>query len=367
MPPPIETPNSLPTPVPGAVWIGANWERAALDRDWRPNDLARGPNGWVAGGDARCRVPGCGRALAATWFSTDGLTWNGGPVPEGRRAVIGTVASDGERWFAAGVADSGIGEDFRRKVVIWRSPDGQTWTPVGSIPLGLPEKGIGPIGELAAGPGGVILSWVDPGDPEARTVYWSENGEEWEPVEKETFGLQRGAYLQVNTVKVVDGRFVMVLNCECGTVWSSSDGRKWRADATLGPAFGADVASDERVLVVLLDDDEECDCRVRVITLPNGRTGWTVASEVLPFGDPLATYAGDTFIATGWTEPPDDLQQSAHVFTSPDGRNWTEFVPAPFRMNDCYATSLEGADDRAILLGRDGCAGIWVSLAPGAG
>jgi hypothetical protein len=87
---------------------------------------------------------------------------------------------------------------------------------------------------------------------------------------------------------------------------------------------------------------------------------------VLPFADPLATYAGDTFVATGWTEPPDDVDQSSHIFTSSDGLSWTEFVPPPFRMNDCTPRALEGGDDRVVFLGRGGCEGLWVSLAPDA-
>lgn len=146
-------------------------------------DIARGPSGWVAGGYVKCPDPGCRGIVAAAWFSTDGITWTSGPVSDGRQASIGTVATDGDRWYAAGVASERDGDRFRVKALIWRSPNGREWKLVGSILLRPPEKGLGPIGELAAGPGGVILTWVDPGDPEQSTVYWSENGETWLPID----------------------------------------------------------------------------------------------------------------------------------------------------------------------------------------
>ncbi len=326
-------------------------------------DIARGPGGWVAGGWARCREPGCGRFVAATWFSADLITWTGGPVALGRQSGIGTVATDGERWFAAGVGTERDGETFRQEALIWRSPNGREWTLVGSIPLAPPEEGIGPIGELAAGPGGVILSWVDPGDPERRTVYWSENGETWLPIDKANFGLPPDGYLWVNTVEVADGRFVMVLNCDCGTVWSSSDGRNWRLDATLGTNAGADVASDGRRVIVV---DEHCaeECELHIWISDEGRTGWTRAPQVLQVGEPRLTYAAGTFILTGEIDAGDDADRGVHVFTSSDGTSWTEFE-TDLRLRSCYAGALEGAPDRVVLLGVEECEGIWVSRAPG--
>jgi hypothetical protein len=341
----------------------------AIDKDWRLADIARGPEGWVAGGSMRCREQGCGRWVAATWFSTDGVTWTGGPVPDGRQASIGTVATDGDRWFAAGSVAERVEGVFRWVALIWRSPNGRAWTLVGSIPLGPPEKGAGPIGELAAGPGGVILTWVNPGEPELHTVYWSENGEIWQPVDKAMFGLPPDGVLAPWGETVVDGRFVIVTNCgACGTVWSSRDGRDWRLDA---PTFsedtaGLDVASDgRRVVVVIVDEQCAGACQVRILISDDGKTGWTPAPEVLPAGDPLVTYAADTYIVTTSIWDRDD-PFGVHVFTSPDGLRWTEFAETDFRSTDCYARELEGAEDRVVMLGGGGCEGLWVSRAPGA-
>lgn len=315
----------------------------------------------------RCREQGCGRSVAATWFSTDGFTWTGGPVPDGRQATVGTVATDGDRWFAAGSVAERVGDTFRWKALIWRSSNGRDWTLVSSIPLGPPEKGSGPIGELAAGPGGVILTWLDPGDPELRTVYWSENGETWLPVDKAMFGLLPDGGLGVWGETVVDGRFVIVTNCGgCGTVWSSRDGRDWRLDATLSEdAAGLDVASDGRQVVVVLVDEQCAEtCQGRILISDDGRTGWTPAPQILPVGDPVVTYAADTYIVTTYIWDRDDPRFGAQVFTSPDGLRWTEFVETDFRSTDCYARELEGADDRVVMLGGGGCEALWVSLAP---
>jgi hypothetical protein len=111
--------------------------------------------------------------------------------------------------------------------------------------------------------------------------------------------------------------------------------------------------------------DEQCAeaCQVRILISDDGRTGWTPAPQTLPVGDPLVTYAADTYIVTTGIGHRDGAQ----VFTSPDGLRWAEFVETDFRSTgstDCYARELEGADDRVVMLGGGGCEGLWVSLAP---
>lgn len=361
---PTEAPREAPTQVPGPPPIGAAWELATTIDDGMVSDVARGPSGWVAGGWVRCREPGCGRYVAAAWFSTDGLTWAGGPVPDGRQAIIGTVATDGDRWFAAGVGSEQDGETSRQKALIWRSSRGREWKLVGSIPLGPPEKGIGPIGELAAGPGGVILTWVDTGDPERSTVYWSENGETWRPIDKAIFGLPPDGSLGLSTATVVDGRFVLVGTHDNGTVWSSSDGRDWSLDATFGPSAGVDVASDGRRVIVV---DEQCaeECEFRIWISADGRTGWKRAPQVLQVEEPWVTYAAGTFIVAGEKDGGDDADRGVHIFTSPDGMSWTEFE-TDLLLKSCYTGALVGAEGRVVLLGLNECSGIWVSRAPGA-
>ena len=362
------SPSGGPTPVPGGTPIGAAWELVHTPRRAAVADIARGPDGWVAGGWAKCREKGCGRFVAATWFSSDGITWTGGPIALGRHSGISTVATDGDRWFAVGYGSEGRGEAFRQEALIWRSPNGRDWTQVGSMPLDPPEKGLGAIGELAAGPGGLVLTYFDPVDPEPVAAYWSENGETWQPIDNAVFRLPPDQLLAFfDAAMVVDGRFVMASVCgDCGTVWSSRNGRDWRLERTLNQtARGLAIGSDgRRVVVAVSVGDCASECAVEIWRSDDGRTGWERTPQVLPVGEPRLTYAAESFILTGTIEDRDDPDEGAHVFTSPDGLTWTEFVETDFDVTECYFEALEGGDDRAVLLGTNDCEGIWVSLAP---
>jgi len=364
---PTELPSDGPTPVPGGTPIGAAWDLMHTVKRGSVADIARGPDGWVAGGTARCREKGCGRFVAATWFSTDGITWTGGPVALGRQSSIASVATDGDRWFAAGYGYEGRGGEFEREALFWRSPNGRDWTLVGSMPLDPPEKGLGPIGELAAGAGGLILTYFDPLDPGPLTVFWSENGERWEPIDGASFGLPEDGSVAFWAATVVDDRFVLVARCEdCGTVWSSRNGRDWKLDATLGDSStGLAIGSDgRRVVVVVVDEQCQVGCLLDIWVSDDGLTGWTRATERFPVSEPYVTFAGGKFILSASIEDNDDPGQGVHVYTSSDGLSWTEFVEPDFRTGECYTSGLEGADDRVVFLGSNECEGIWVSLAP---
>lgn len=363
---PTRGPSTAPTPELGTQGIGANWELVHTFGNGSIVDIARGPEGWVAGGSVRCREQGCGRSVAATWFSADGITWTGGPVALGRQTSIATVANDGNRWFAAGYGERLDGE-LGQEALFWRSPNGRDWTLVGSMPLDPPAKGLGAVGELAAGPGGLILTYFDPLDPAPLTVYWSQNGERWRPVDREIFRLPEDGSVAFWAATVVDGRFVLVGACgDCGTVWTSTNGRDWTRDATLGETSTASaVGSDGRRVVVT---DGQCldECQLGIWVSEDGRTGWTRAPEQFPVTDAYVTFAAGTFILAGLIESLRDPAHGVHIYTSPDGLSWTEFVETEFRTGECYASALEGAEDRVIFLGTSDCEGIWVSRAPGA-
>jgi hypothetical protein len=361
---PTHAPSTAPTPAFGAQGIGANWELVHAFGSGSVADIARGPDGWVAAGSVRCREQGCGRFVAATWFSADGIRWTGGPVALGRSSSIATVATDGNRWFAAGYGER-TDDEFGQEALFWRSPDGREWTLVGSMPLDPPAKGLGAIGELAAGPGGLILTYFDPLDPAPLTVFWSQNGETWRPIDRAEFGLPEDGSVAFWAATVVDDRFVLVGACgDCGTVWSSTDGSDWALDATLGDTSTASaVGSDGRRVVVV---DQQCaeDCQLGVWVSDDGRTGWTRAPQAFLVSEPYVTFAAGMFILSASIENNDVPGQGVHIYTSPDGLSWTEFVEPDFQTRECYTTALEGAVDRVVFLGSVECEGIWVSGAP---
>lgn len=362
---PTDAPSTAPTPPAGSQGIGAAWELVHAFGNGSVSDIGRGPDGWVAGGSVRCREQGCGRFVAATWFSADGITWTGGPVALGRSSSIATVATDGKRWFAAGYGERLDGV-FGQEALFWRSPNGRDWTLVGSMPLDPPAKGLGAVGELAAGPGGLILTYFDPLDPAPLTVYWSQNGETWRPIDRAKFGLPEDGSGAFWAATVVDDKFVLVGSCgDCGTVWSSTNGRDWTLDATLGETSRASaVGSDGRRVVVV---DEQCaeECQLGIWVSEDGRTGWTRAPQQLPVNEAYVTFAAGLFILSASIENNDVPGQGVHIYTSPDGLSWTEFVETDFQGRECYSTALEGAEDRVVFLGSVECEGIWISRAPG--
>ena len=245
--------------------------------------------------------------------------------------------------------------------MIWRSPDGYTWSKAALIPLGTCNGFCPTIEQLAAGPGGVILSWTHPLNSARSRMYWSEDGEAWPAVEKSAFDVPRLRQVHPAPAIVVDGRFVVAgAGCNaCGRVWSSSDGRVWTEDAVLTthPSW-VDLASDGSRAVVL--EHGFGDRETRVWTTPNGRTDWEMGSVTLPIVTSRLTFAGGAFIAAG------QGSGGIRTFTSPDGLEWTEHE-ADFEVNGCRSslvTALAGSDDLVVLAGLGRCHGIWVSRAP---
>lgn len=343
--------------------MGAVWEPASGFGDGVPNDVAWGRTGWVAVGTS-CG-DGCTTTSAAAWFSTDGLTWLGEPIPDSDRTYLSTVTSFGSQWLAAGVR---FEDDGTTTAVIWRSADSHTWSLADTIALGPCPAGCPWIEHLVAGPGGVILSWVHAVDTERSTVWWSADGEDWAPVDRAIFDAAPNARLYTTAAVVVGGRFVLVGGCRgCETVWSSTDGRAWSLDATLSatpdpfPAdLDIDLATDGRRVLIVEDACQQA-CGTGIWSSADGRTGWTFGSDLLLISQPRVTFAANTFFLAGETAP-----NGLRVFGSPDGITWTVASRRP-PLGPCGFSGFVGAGDRLLLIGGDeGCgSGIWVSRAPG--
>src|SRR5262249_52637705 len=142
---------------------------------------------------------------------------------------------------------------------------------------------------------------------------------------------------------------------ECGSIWSSADGRHWTRDAALSPSPAAlDVATDGRRVVVVEESCPNDACRTVTWTSADGRTAWSLSPGELPIVRPRVAFAaGETIPGTGFV----------HLFSSPNGLTWTE-IQSDLDLGECDVAALAGAADRLLLVGDGDCRQIWVSRAP---
>jgi hypothetical protein len=369
-PAPSASPSASPTfsPEPTLAPIGAHWDAVDGIGSGSVYDVAHGEQGWVAVGSS-CRDD-CPGMDGAVWFSVDGLSWSGGPIHGGvgdadptANTTLTTVATDGSVWYAAGVRFifDPVANAGNTWAVSWRSNDARTWSPAGALELGHCYEGCPSIGQLAVVSGGAILSYVVKTLDAARSsVYRTPDGSAWTLVKRSAFGLSQDApILFDNSATVANDRYVLVgAGCnDCGTVWSSADGRTWTRDGTLGTGpVGFDVASDGRRVVVAEQVCPEEECVTMMWASADGRTGWRAADQTLPIQRPRVAFAAATFIVVG-----DTGSAGGRVFTSRDGRAWTQ-VADDLVLGDCALSGLAGAEN-GLALAAEGCPSLWVSRA----
>jgi hypothetical protein len=266
---------------------GVDWHRqTGSGTSWAPMSLAAGPGGVVAVGSIR--------EHPASWFSSDGLTWtprpDAFPTPplgsdsvevtdviatdagwlavgrqdpacqlscliEPKRALAWTSA-DGSHWtrVAAQKAFEGGGitavtrgpEGFvavgiaARHAAIWTSPDGVGWSRVPDDRMFGDVGTTGPAAVTATGVAthdGIVVAvgMTYDGDPASVFAWWSTDGRVWP---KGVVDLAAGG--QVFSATATPDGFLAVgpsggQSCR-GGIWASTDGRRWRCDAS-APAF----------------------------------------------------------------------------------------------------------------------------------
>ncbi len=154
----------------------------------------------------------------ATWSTVDA-----GAAPTSGLFALTTTA-DGF-WAFTGNSDSARGE-----IEIWRSPDGESWTMVGTLP------GSGKVASLAVAQG--PLGWVAAGDAYQRSkelplAWWSTDGVSWQASDSPPFSVSDifaddagfiavGHYYPNGTGCVIDEAEAV------GLTWTSPDGLLWR-------------------------------------------------------------------------------------------------------------------------------------------
>jgi hypothetical protein len=163
----------------------------------------------------------------ATWRSTDGVTWQGGPVLAG--VAPDTVAeayhtSAGPRGYVVAGSICCIAEH----PAIWWSPDGLSWE-AAELPAGA-----GPFSDIAAGPDGFVAAGDGPG------LWTSADGLDWRTVPAETIALEAGTIAAVAWT----GRSWLAVGSDDpgqdadGAAWVSPDLVDWVRVGVGDPAIG---------------------------------------------------------------------------------------------------------------------------------
>lgn len=193
------------------------------------NDVAAGPGGVVAVGVDGYQGAGQLRAAAA-WFSDDGLTWQRVPhdeeafgvLPQADATVKGANRMHMSAVVAGGPGFVAAGQDQREGSVLWASSDGLTWQRIPDPEGVFGGAGQHSVSSLAVGErGGLIAVGFDHRESVA-AVWLSDDGWQWErmPHDEKMFGAtnwrqaQEGAkggeFRHIVSVATVDRRVVMV-------------------------------------------------------------------------------------------------------------------------------------------------------------
>ncbi len=224
-----DTPNTA-----AATWTTtdlATWQAIELPTP-NPPDTYSDASG-VAAGPAGFVTSGYVGTSTRFWISADGLSWtsiapSGLPTAGPIDALYGV--SDG--WVIRGFLSD--------RAAMWHSTDGATWTRswTGPAPQGLEFYALGPI--LKAAGGGYLsfgVAGMGPGGPAAtpydRLIWTSKNFTNWAisarvpaPGWVSDYGGGPGGYVAAGVLAPGDQ---MVLPAGSVAVWTSRDGRAWKA------------------------------------------------------------------------------------------------------------------------------------------
>jgi hypothetical protein len=271
--------------------------------------VANGSNGLVAVGTA-------GRD-AATWQSTDGLTWQRNPssaaLSGSQPLEILSVSAIAGGYAAVGYEGPSVGT---ARPAFWLSPDGIRWergSTADDVEAGRAE------GVAAAGD--VIVAVGTAGTTEHPTgglAWTSPDGRIWTSIsDREPFAAGKG-----HGVSVAPGGFVAVgadLDDKKAMVWrSSADGRTW-ARAPDAPSLG----------------------------------NYGLAIEMRD-----VTLAGSTYIAVGHLLFGTQFS-SGVIWSSPDGLSWTRSPDAPM-FQQAKVVAVTGDARRAVAVGFYGAPDFFV-------
>ena len=158
---------------------------------------------------------------AVVFRSTDGLTWTpSGSLPQGSHAGVFAIGVRGGTMVAVGIDTSGTntgkatGTNRVATAAVWTSADGLAWKRVPQQPA----LAVGELDRLAAGPAGFLAVGSEYDAPA-----WSADGASWMRVDVGT------PNAVVSGVAATDTGFVAVGGVETAAMaWTSPNGRTWQ-------------------------------------------------------------------------------------------------------------------------------------------
>ena len=211
---------------------GRTWHRqGALDPESYPSRLAVGRLGVVAVGDIAGRP--------ASWVSSDGLSWTvaadafpASPAGTDTLGVLDVVATDAG-WLAVGREDPACNMNCGNepiRALVWTSPDGLRWTPVG----GQTSFDGGGMATVTRGGPGYVAAGGSAGGHAA--IWTSTDGNAWARVADDPmFGPDTDPSFPAGVVGLAASESLVVavgrdVSDGGGSVlaWWSADGQSWR-------------------------------------------------------------------------------------------------------------------------------------------
>ena len=377
-PPPSAAPSSTPG-VLGRDWAKAELVEQPPGDPLRTQDPYSGGLGHparyqggqadvldvVAGGPGYAAIgflDTAGGPHAAAWASIDGRRWTlAAGFPTSEHSVVRSVASGSNGLVAVGVDG--------RDAASWRSTDGLTWQ---RSPSAASLSGPRPLEFLSVSstPGGyVAVGYEGPSVGVARPAFWfSPDGVRWErgstPREVEAGRVE--AVAAAGELIVAVGTAGTTEHPTGGLAWTSRDGRAWTPVADerpfeAGKLHGVSPVGDGFIAVGAdLDNKKAIVWR----SSADGRT-WTRvpdAPSLGNFGLPIemrdVTLAGSTYIAVGHLLFGTQFS-SGVIWSSVDGVSWTRSPDAPM-FQQAKVVAVVGDARRAVAVGFYGAPDFFV-------
>jgi hypothetical protein len=233
--------SSSPAPTIRATQpaLGSRWESVAV-----PQPTATNGHRFVGPGGGIAALPGAGfidfvvdtPTRTRVFRSPDGRSWSemGSVTGTDAAGITGPIAFDGSRYVAVGRESGGDTYASQFNAAAWVSPDLQTWH---KAPIQASFAGTA-FSDIAANHGRFVGIGTNQGM--VASIWTSDDGLQWEPV-TDPLTLPADGGLEPTAVEAVAGRFVLVGRIgERAAVLTSSDGRQW-SEVTDVPEGGSSL------------------------------------------------------------------------------------------------------------------------------